>query len=72
MILTTNEFLTKVASVKVGKSCRIKKINSKNRTIAIIQPKVMFTTPLSLGISSPVKKLTKGRPAQAKRPKNTL
>ena len=50
MILTTNEFLTKVASVKVGKSCRIKKINSKNRTIAIIQPKVMFITPLSLGM----------------------
>ena len=59
MILTTNEFLTKVASVKVGKSCRIKKINSKNRTIAIIQPKVMFITPLSLGDVEPCEKVNK-------------
>jgi len=50
MILTTNEFLTKVVSVKVGKSCRIKKINNKNRTIAIIQHKEMFLTPLRFGI----------------------
>ena len=50
MILTTNEFLTKAVSVKVGKSCKIKKIKRKNRTIAILQLKIMFATPLSLGM----------------------
>ena len=31
MILTTKEFLTKVASVKLGKSCKIKNINRRKR-----------------------------------------
>ena len=72
MILTTNEFLTKIVSVKLGKSCKIKKISNKNLTIAIMQPKIILMSPASLGIYSPVKKLTNGKPAQAKRPRKTL
>ena len=72
MILTTNEFLTKVESVKVGKSCKIKKISRRNLTNAITQPKIILISPFNLGIYKPVKKLTKGKPAQAKRPIKTL
>ena len=72
MILTTNEFLTKIVSVKLGKSCKIKKTSNKNLTIAIMQPKIILMSPASLGIYSPVKKLTNGKPAQAKRPRKTL
>ena len=72
MILTTNEFLTKIVSVKLGKSCKIKKTSNKNLTIAIMQPKIIFMRPVSLGIYSPVKKLTNDKPAQAKSPRKTL
>ena len=72
MILTTNEFLTKIVSVKLGKSCKIKKTSNKNLTIAIVQPKIILMSPASLGIYNPVKKLTNGKPAQAKRPRKTL
>ena len=72
MILTTNEFLTSDASVKFGKSCRIKKISNKNLITAITQPIMIFNTPLNLGIYKPVKKFTKGKPAQANRPIKTL
>ena len=61
MILTTNEFLTKIVSVKLGKSCKIKKTSNKNLTIAIMQPKIILMSPASLGIYSPVKKLTNGK-----------
>ena len=50
MILTTNEFLTKVESVKVGKSCKIKKISRRNLTNAIAQPKIILISPFNLGI----------------------
>lgn len=72
MILTTKEFLTKVVSVKLGKSCNIKNINSRKRTTAIKQPKIKFIIPLNFGMYSPVKKFTNGSPAQAKRPRKTL
>ena len=72
MILTTKEFLTKVASVKLGKSCKIKNINRRKRITAIKQPKIKLIIPLNLGMYNPVKKFTNGRPAQAKRPRKTL
>ena len=72
MILTTNEFLTKDVSVKVGKSCKMKKISRRNLTIAIKKLKIVFIEPLNFGIYNPVKKLTKGKPAQAKRPRKRL
>ena len=72
MILTTNEFLTKVASVKVGKSCKIKKISRRNLTNAIAQPQIILISPFNLGMYKPVNKFTKGRPAQAKRPRKML
>ncbi len=50
MILTTKEFFTKVASVKFGKSCNIKNINNRKRTIAIKQPKTIFGIPLNFGM----------------------
>ena len=40
MILTTKEFLTKVASAKVGKSCKIKKISKRN--MEVTQRKTIF------------------------------
>ena len=72
MILTTKEFLTKVASVKLGKSCKIKNINRRKRITAIKQAKIKLTIPPNLGIYNPVKKFTNGSPAQAKRPRKTL
>ncbi len=71
-IFITNELYTKDDSNKLGNNLSIKNIKSKNLTIAIIIPIIIFANPFILGTYKPKKKFTNGRPAQANNPIKTL
>ena len=71
-IFITNELYTKDDSNKLGNNLSIKNIKSKNLTIAIIIPIIIFANPFILGTYKPKKKFTNGRPAQANKPIKTL
>tara|TARA_B100001175_G_scaffold303565_1_gene298702 strand:- start:1546 stop:1800 length:255 start_codon:yes stop_codon:yes gene_type:complete len=71
-IFITNELYTKDDSNKLGNNLSIKNIKSKNLTIAIIIPIIIFANPFILGTYKPKKKFTNGRPAHANNPIKTL
>ena len=71
-IFITNELYTKDDSNKLGNNLSIKNIKSKNLTIAIIIPIIIFANPFILGTYKPKKKFINGKPAHANNPIKTL